>query len=114
MRISDWSSDVCSSDLRPTPPGGTGTPSLNPCDCSVHHAAPPAHGHQHLHRRPPSTATGADRQRLAPAVPGWHEASRSEERRGGKECVSTCRSRGLPYNKKKKPKNTLVYTIIDV
>src|SRR3546814_5250729 len=75
MRISDWSSDVCSSDLRPTPPGGTGTPSLNPCDCSVHHAAPPAHGHQHLHRRPPSTATGADRQRLAPAVPGWHEAS---------------------------------------
>src|SRR3546814_21086301 len=25
-------------------------------------------------------------------------ASRSEERRGGKECVSTCRSRGSPYH----------------
>src|SRR3546814_13482258 len=27
---------------------------------------------------------------------------RSEERRVGKECVSTCRSRWLPYNEKKK------------
>src|SRR3546814_16263595 len=27
---------------------------------------------------------------------------RSEERRVGKECVSTCRSRGSPYTKKKK------------
>src|SRR3546814_20836174 len=26
---------------------------------------------------------------------------RSEERRGGKECVSTCRSRGAPYHYKK-------------
>src|SRR3546814_4981064 len=25
MRISDWSSDVCSSDLRPTPPGSRGS-----------------------------------------------------------------------------------------
>src|SRR3546814_18375661 len=29
---------------------------------------------------------------------------RSDERRVGKECVSTCRSRGAPYNKKKKIK----------
>src|SRR3546814_17654387 len=29
-------------------------------------------------------------------------AERSEERRVGKECVSTCRSRGSPYHKKKK------------
>src|SRR3546814_12342943 len=28
--------------------------------------------------------------------------ARSEERRGGKECVSTCSSRGSPYHKKKK------------
>src|SRR3546814_14749334 len=27
--------------------------------------------------------------------------TRSEERRGGKECVSTCRSRWSPYNSKK-------------
>src|SRR3546814_11693172 len=32
---------------------------------------------------------------------------RSEERRVGKECVSTCRSRGSPYNKKKK-KNRII------
>src|SRR3546814_11103404 len=30
------------------------------------------------------------------------ELIRSEERRVGKECVSTCRSRWSPYNKKKK------------
>src|SRR3546814_15861926 len=30
--------------------------------------------------------------------------SRSEERRVGKECVSTCRSRWSPYHKKKKKK----------
>src|SRR3546814_14723416 len=30
--------------------------------------------------------------------------SRSEERRVGKECVSTCRSRWSPYHKKKKTK----------
>src|SRR3546814_16455947 len=30
---------------------------------------------------------------------------RSEERRVGKECVSTCRSRWSPYNKKKKDQN---------
>src|SRR3546814_15727011 len=32
--------------------------------------------------------------------------TRSEERRVGKECVSTCRSRWSPYHKKKKNKNT--------
>src|SRR3546814_17772748 len=31
---------------------------------------------------------------------------RSEERRVGKECVSTCRSRWSPYHYKKKKKNT--------
>src|SRR3546814_20935325 len=30
---------------------------------------------------------------------------RSEERRVGKECVSTCNSRGVPYDKKKHIKN---------
>src|SRR3546814_16366932 len=31
---------------------------------------------------------------------------RSEERRVGKECVSTCRSRWSPYHEKKKNRNT--------
>src|SRR3546814_13426584 len=38
-----------------------------------------------------------------------NKADRSEERSVGKECVSTCRSRGSPYNttkKKKKKKHT--------
>src|SRR3546814_10272140 len=30
--------------------------------------------------------------------PGWGDGRRSEERRVGKECVSTCRSRWSPYH----------------
>src|SRR3546814_4702925 len=60
MRISDWSSDVCSSDLGP---GGGARPG-RPRD--------------------------ARRDLLA--------LGRSEERRVGKECVSTCRSRWSPYH----------------
>src|SRR3546814_13455437 len=36
----------------------------------------------------------------------WHSHARSEERRVGKECVSTCRSRWSPYHKKKKKEET--------
>src|SRR3546814_17040255 len=35
-----------------------------------------------------------------------HRVPRSEERRVGKECVSTCRSRWSPYHSKKKKQNT--------
>src|SRR3546814_3338590 len=38
-----------------------------------------------------------DRPRPVPMALG-HEAARSEERRVGKECVSTCRSRWSPYH----------------
>src|SRR3546814_17798944 len=40
-----------------------------------------------------------------PAQPG---APRSEERRVGKACVSTCRSRWSPYHSKKKTKPTRI------
>src|SRR3546814_14155739 len=33
------------------------------------------------------------------------EAGRSDERRVGQECVSTCRSRWSPYHSKKKPQH---------
>src|SRR3546814_14045813 len=33
----------------------------------------------------------------------YDDAGRSEERRVGKECVSTCRSRWAPYHAKKTP-----------
>src|SRR3546814_18864378 len=40
-----------------------------------------------------------------------HAGRRSEERRGGNECVSTCRSRGSPTAKKKtNTQNTKTYT----
>src|SRR3546814_13286294 len=42
------------------------------------------------------------------SMPTGH-AARSEERRVGKECVSTCRSRWSPYNLKKKQPRT--YTL---
>src|SRR3546814_14769115 len=112
MRISDWSSDVCSSDL-------------------------PATAHRHLERRgavelqqalvalaakrrdvvPVDQAAAMDADELFRGQPfldlGDREAAeivgmavehggvvgvRSEERRVGKECVSTCRSRWSPYH----------------
>src|SRR3546814_19163902 len=39
-----------------------------------------------------------------------YRPSRSEERRVGKECVSTCRSRWSPYHYNKKKKNTKEHT----
>src|SRR3546814_5448713 len=82
MRISDWSSDVCSSDL----PGGGG-------------GANGAHGRQRSRRMDVLPAGWPAR----PPPPGAAGAARrSEERRVGKECVSTCRSRWSPYHSKKK------------
>src|SRR3546814_6383096 len=44
----------------------------------------------------------AKRDKCAHGLPEWEElrerAARSEERRVGKECVSTCRSRWSPYH----------------
>src|SRR3546814_21198910 len=40
----------------------------------------------------------ADFVRALPAVAGGGDSVRSAERRVGKECVSTCRSRGSPDN----------------
>src|SRR3546814_21083968 len=65
-----------------------------------------------LHRECRSGAAGSGRRRVAlpphpaPSHGSAHSApedklSRSEERRVGKECVSTCRSRGSPYTSKK-------------
>src|SRR3546814_4136884 len=61
MRISDWSSDVCSSDL----PLKNWLCVTKPCLAGIY---------------------------------GYSRGSRSEERRVGKECVSTCRSRWSPYH----------------
>src|SRR3546814_11041311 len=42
---------------------------------------------------------------------GSHPGRRSEERRVGKECVSTCRSRWSPYHEKKKKRQKHKNTI---
>src|SRR3546814_19687443 len=47
-----------------------------------------------LNRPPPAAMRSRPRSRLA----GRRHGLRSEERRVGKECVSTCRSRWSPYH----------------
>src|SRR3546814_9204028 len=91
MRISDWSSDVCSSDLGRGDLPAIREPGLADL-CPDLRAAIGLRGvHADLpgnHPRYP--ARGA---RLYPRA-----VARSEERRVGKECVSTCRSRCSPYH----------------
>src|SRR3546814_1787353 len=93
MRISDWSSDVCSSDLRLFDHLADGR-RLSP-------AHPPPTGH-HLggldHPRPARLGgLLGDRDVELRHLPEAGQP-RSEERRVGKECVSTCRSRWSPYH----------------
>src|SRR3546814_13536231 len=103
MRISDWSSDVCSSDLRPADiyreharlstyrnngrrlfdigrHGAISNPDYDALEPFCWGAPPFADGH---------FPTGDGRARLVPV--------RSEERRVRKGWVSTCRSRWSPY-----------------
>src|SRR3546814_5857566 len=85
MRISDWSSDVCSSDLHAAQPAGVD---------EGHAAAGRFGGNQFT-----GSALGADEQDgAATGDQLLDELGRSEERRVGKECVSTCRSRWSPYH----------------
>src|SRR3546814_4024823 len=88
MRISDWSSDVCSSDL---------------ARASARHAVRIRLGLSqglaaHRLRKPEvqdlETPILRDEEVLGLQV----AVDRSEERRVGQECVSTCRSRWSPYN----------------
>src|SRR3546814_11655202 len=109
MRISDWSSDVCSSDLvwRPQAPGLLQL---------IKESA--------ISQRIEQIVIGLDRWRgnrcrgkkirvcgcpqrhfaakTQPAHADPRAINRSEERRVGTECVSTCRYRWSPYHSKKK------------
>src|SRR3546814_3669178 len=76
MRISDWSSDVCSSDLAALSPSAA----VSNVESRVAAALKPTVWEE---RTWPSKTTSE---------------IRSEERRVGKECVSTCRSRWSPYH----------------
>src|SRR3546814_15784433 len=136
MRISDWSSDVCSSDLRSWRVG-------QELDVHAMHAAAQILVGRHdfttfrsVHCQSDSPLKTLDRLDVEKSgehilihaaarsflhhqvrsmvgclalvgIGKWNaDDLRSEERRVGKECVSTCRSRWSPYhNKKKKTTN---------
>src|SRR3546814_17829058 len=102
MRISDWSSDVCSSDLSSLTLRGV--TELNPIglvcrilrmdgiDCHVDPLGPV----RALLNTAPARAQALSK------VARSRASFRSEARRVGKECVSTGRSRWSQYNYKKK------------
>src|SRR3546814_20767078 len=100
MRISDWSSDVCSSDL---------CPDGKACERRIYCVKPlvrllaqegrdiemiHAGGFQgaHLGRSLAARITDYSRNIRTAEIMAAHHG-RSEERRVGKECVSKCRSR---------------------
>src|SRR3546814_13598740 len=96
MRISDWSSDVCSSDLVATIGlGATSGRPVCPSDARVMTAR------IMVAKAPTVSACSQD---VAKPAPVRSQMARSEERRVGKECVSTCRSRWSPDPSKKKTK----------
>src|SRR3546814_13391805 len=98
MRISDWSSDVCSSDLQPF--GMLGQLE----DAAVVDALALEHARGVVQRMAEDVQGGVLPRHQCAVVPDVSRAvieavhGRSEERRVGKECVSTCRSRWSLYH----------------
>src|SRR3546814_13362294 len=107
MRISDWSSDVCSSDLRAMRDDGQAFDYVIVGGGSAGCVLADRLSADGRHRVCLLEAGPRDRNPLIrmptgliPLVRGWAcnwKYWRSEERRVGKECVSTCRSRWSPY-----------------
>src|SRR3546814_2291068 len=99
LRISDWSSDVCSSDLRQ---------SLHDAQQKYNRRCGIADRRRRRDETDPRRRDPHQRHRdeegiLPPQfVAEIAKEDRSEERRVGKECVSTCRSRWSPDPTNKK------------
>src|SRR3546814_16984312 len=105
MRISDWSSDVCSSDL-------VLAASTAALTAAVVDEAPGAITHLLVYlptvldpKAPEAKRANVPLGWASPAFDvlqledyAWVTEGRSEERRVGKECVSTCRSRWSTYH----------------
>src|SRR3546814_14501853 len=100
MRISDWSSDVCSSDLLDKTIAQWLRVQPRPVILVANKVEGRATSEAGLSE---SYELGLDEPVAFSAEHG--EGSR-EERRVGKGCVSTCRSRWSPYVTKKKHYNT--------
>src|SRR3546814_17194753 len=97
MRISDWSSDVCSSDLIVIL-GHGGCGGVKASLSEAFKDAKPGEGGFIAHWID-LLDEERDRVRAAAALhPDLDAQRRSDERRVGKECVSPCRSRWSPYH----------------
>src|SRR3546814_18751366 len=88
MRISDWSSDVCSSDL----------------DYIQSEFSPKGHAMRYSASIKPISYLKANAAEVL--------QNTSEERRVGEACVSTCRSRWSRYHSKNTTLNKLSTTVI--
>src|SRR3546814_19112267 len=101
MRISDWSSDVCSSDLTDALPAMTGA--VHKLVSSI---APHSDEGVNLSRRELLDAKDDLRAAydaigaLLTRIEASERGERSEERRVGKGWVSTCSSRWWPFHRK--------------
>src|SRR3546814_6625417 len=84
MRISDWSSDVCSSDLLRR--------------CRGYSEVIAGYRQQRLRIGYQGRSPGCRYSRIQFERCYQRHVQRSEERRVGKECVSTCRSWWSPYH----------------
>src|SRR3546814_18074338 len=95
MRISDWSSDVCSSDLSIASAASSASSSR---------ASSPSARHAEARLRCKAPECGS----AAIAAPKWRAAAslRSEERRGGERGVSTWCFWWMPAHYKKKQHNS--------
>src|SRR3546814_16399605 len=108
MRISDWSSDVCSSDLlllHPSTMAGRNVVGLVLVVAVFFVASALAAPQWPLQWYPCTftfTTNNQESKNLTPLLLGSRSSTSStcssEERRVGKECVSTCRSRWSPYH----------------
>src|SRR3546814_14561508 len=97
MRISDWSSDVCSSDLEGVHRNNLdGVDVAFPLGVFTAVTGVSGSGKSSLVSQVLVELLGEHLGHDASADPD--EGERSEERRVGKECVSTCRSRWSPYH----------------
>src|SRR3546814_13232171 len=96
MRISDWSSDVCSSDLVASGGLGEGDGGAGEMDAGVRRATDEGAPEGRPCGLTPGDASGGATPSI-PVAPRPTSPRRSEERRVGKEWVSTCRSRWSPY-----------------
>src|SRR3546814_18814537 len=97
MRISDWSSDVCSSDLlTPLLPLLPHIPFTSFAGCGRRRTPAPMGSIREA--KIMVKENPIHKQQIDPILMSERFPYRSEERRVGKECVSTCRYRWSPYH----------------